>query len=283
MNLFDPKAAKIVTAFELANTEVNPDDILINPGFLLKGGTLLMAGDTGIGKSWLCLNLCKALVLGEPLFGNPEWTVKQSRVLYVDAEVGILMNKRIKKVIGNTMTNESPFFILSKPAGLDLGTPACLGWLQEQIKTYDLNVVVLDPLMDLAMVEENDNSSLGSLLHRLRAIQGDCALVLTHHVGKKPKGEYALNYDPLDMNNIRGASKWSGFMDTVLMLDRQPGKINTLTDIDNWILDAKWCKKRNVEVSAPNYRLFFNENLDGQMVWHPELISTPVPQNTIPD
>lgn len=280
--LFEGNDSLLVSAWDLANKEIPDDFFIIKPAFLQRGGRLIYASPTETGKSWLCASFIRSLTLGEPLFGNPEWPVVKSKVVLVESEVGIPLGKRLKQVFHDCPENLKEVGVLSRPQGFALNYPACQVWLREQIKKHEIDVLILDPVNDLHTMAENDNSETNKLLQIIADIQGaETAVIMSHHTSKEPRGQYADGFDPLDMQNARGASKLNNSVDTFLMLHRRPGRLNESLAEDSWVLDARWAKIRHAERKPTQGVINFNGDGNHQMIWHDKNKKSSTP-NAVP-
>jgi RecA-family ATPase len=86
-----PRAERVI---DLLARDFPDNPSYIDPMILTKGGTLLLGGEAKVGKSFIMLELCRALTTGTPFMDNPSLTVPEPlRTLYIDAEVGERTNK----------------------------------------------------------------------------------------------------------------------------------------------------------------------------------------------
>lgn len=245
----------------------------MKPRLLPRGGQGIIAGDTGIGKTWLCLNIVRSLCLGQDLFGNPEWPVVKSRVLFVEPEVRWTMRERMNFVFYGRdfwepdpeTPDPLPFDYLWPPPGLDLRLPDYREWFKEAIASAGYDLVVLDSLSRFMSYKENDNSDIRDVLEELRYMQGEKAAMLwTQHFGKSGDPEV---YDPLSLNNIRGASKWLNDVDLITTLARKPGALTTDITHQSWLNRLSWKKVRHSDAQMPDCNIAFNRAKDGRMQW----------------
>lgn len=269
---FDPNKAEILTASALVARPVPTDLFLLGPHFLPRGGNMIVSGSTGIGKSWLVLNLLKALATGSPLFSIGEWPTVKAKSLLLETEVGPTLGKRFEKVFHGHPEALANIDVLSQPEGFSFSYPDCCQWLQEVVRVGRYDVIVLDPIGDLTFHNENDNTDMGRFLASVRDIRGTAASILIHHNKKEPQDTH--NWDPLHIDNMRGAGKLGGAVDSILMLSRRPGKL-VQAPYDNWALGAAWQKTRHAEVSPDPGQIYFNQSGDGSMVWMPLEAATP--------
>lgn len=235
---------------------------------------MALVGSTGIGKSWLCLNIIKSFVTGLPLFGNSEWPVQKQRVLLIESEVGMTLGERIQGVFQDTPELMKDFYVLSQPEGFDLGSMRCAQWLKDLVKDMGFGTIIVDPISDLADINENDNRDVRRVLGTLRDIQGqDVAAIFTHHVRKPPLD--VEGFDPLSLNNSRGGSKFNDFVDCTLMISRINGKL--VANHESWKLGASFEKTRHASVNPGRGHIHFNEHGDYRMEWRGGTPDLPTP------
>lgn len=238
----------------------------IENGILPKGGIMLFGGDTGIGKTFIILNMIRSLVEGSNFLGT-EWRVmdKPKSILYLDAEIGKdLLSNRVKKVFKGC-ENFGPGSVNAEcDTGLiKLDTAAGRTKFYDKIKTCKVvpDVVVIDPLSYFLENGDNDNQVASSVYDGFRYAQQtfnrDMTFVLSHHYNKKPRGQGLDNFDPLDLHNFRGATKWSNIAWTVLTLNRTKDNND-----EGWNLEARYAKIRAQKpISGTHYYRVHGDSL----------------------
>lgn len=270
--MFDSSKANIIRAAEIPRVNLDEEAFVLAPRMLPRGGQWLIAGDQEIGKTWLCLNLVRTLVNGEAIFDNPEWTCRKgNRVLFVEPEVGVTMPERMDFVFGQTDTMQH-FDYLLPPPGFNIMEGSCRSWMRDQVAAREYDVVIFDSVGRIAHYSENDNSEVARLLENLRIIQGSAALIWTMHFGKKSKDP--TQYDPLDIDNIRGASKWADDIELSTTLHRKPGRALKDVEHETWKIGARWSKTRHMRKKPDEGEIIFNAGNDGRMVWMPKEAKT---------
>ena len=61
----------------------------VEPAISPKGGLLLFGGESKIGKSFLVLEMMRALATGEDMFGNPQFVIpERAKVVLIEQELG---------------------------------------------------------------------------------------------------------------------------------------------------------------------------------------------------
>src|SRR5229473_198865 len=87
--MIDQDKFEAVRAVDLFATQFPPDFSYVEPGILVKGGTLLLGGLAKIGKSLVMMEVARSICTGKPLFNNPQFHVPaKKKVLYIEAENG---------------------------------------------------------------------------------------------------------------------------------------------------------------------------------------------------
>lgn len=265
-----PRAERLVDLFAREFPE-NPS--YINPMVLTKGGTLLLGGEAKVGKSFIMLELCRALATGTPFMDNRLLSVPEPvKVLYVDAEVG----ERTNKARGlRIFQHDDPYayanniYHVSKNLELQLDTHRGVSYFGDLIRDVRPNVLVLDPISFLHHGDENSARDVGSIfltLARLkeRGRNEELSIVFSHHFRKPPFGQYAIGYDNLSEYNFRGSSKWKDGGDTILTMQRTGNFPRTDGD-EAWKLKLRFLCRHGP--SAPEGEYAFNKNGDLRIVW----------------
>ena len=74
---------------DLILTPPVPQPMWVEPAILPKGGLLLFGGESKIGKSFLVLEMMRALATGEDMFGNPQFVIpERAKVVLIEQELG---------------------------------------------------------------------------------------------------------------------------------------------------------------------------------------------------
>jgi hypothetical protein len=150
---------------------------------ILPHGLFILAGRPHIGKSWLALDLCRAVSTGTKLWDFP---VTAGDVLYFALEDKYRIRDRLKK-ISQENTDLSRFYIATSSAGLN-------GGLLQQIHGFmtlypQTNLIIIDTLEHV----RNNGSTERTLyscdyrdMNLLREITNkyNLTLLLVHHTQK---------------------------------------------------------------------------------------------------
>lgn len=156
---------------EILAMEFDPADLLLDNGYLAKGSSLVWAGQGGLGKSRLAMQLAIACILEKDFLG---WQTNAAgtRWLFMQTENG---NRRLKADLQKMLTTHSPdelqllkrnwnFHTLEteQDALVGLGHEANCQRIQEALQRFPADVVVFDPLRDFAVGDLNSDEHMAA-------------------------------------------------------------------------------------------------------------------------
>lgn len=158
-------------------------------GYLRRGGSLLVSGETGVGKSIFAMQMAIHLVLGKDFFGIP--VRRRCRVLMMtsqhedSAEVlwshlqGLVKVLELKKDEQAVLNRD--LVLAPVPRGFD-----SIDRTHDAMKRCSADVVILNPLQSFCTGHPSDMAAGTALVERLSALQhkSDIALIAIHHVTK---------------------------------------------------------------------------------------------------
>lgn len=178
---------------------------------LIPEGLTILAGRPKVGKSWLILQILKAIGTGGELFGEK---VKQRKCLYLALEDSPRrLQDRLKKQAWPD--NFSVDFETKLPKHLDNGG---ISWLAGEIEKHGFEFVCIDTISRAitAKVKQSaieDTTEVFSALQNL-ALDKDCPIVLIDHF-KKPHKDAG---DVID--DVSGSTGKTGVADTTIGIFR---------------------------------------------------------------
>lgn len=182
----------VLTHAELVQGELPPVEWQVT-NLIPKGGISIIGGDSGVGKSWLALHLAQCVASGQALLNT--FPVAQGKVLVLDAESGpSLLERRVKKLFAGLRAENADAEI---PADLPITfLPMAMrfkaetaGQFAEYLVKEGVSLVIADPLIHFAGVEENSAEGMAAFFEVIREIakQADCTFVFTHHSRKESR------------------------------------------------------------------------------------------------
>lgn len=233
----EPKSAPFSMA-DLVEKKFKPIQWVI-PG-LLAEGLAILSGPPKIGKSWMVMDFCIAVVSGGFALGHFQ-AIQGGALLGSLEDNERRLQSRLKKRLKHSGgANLDQFHAITTWKRLDQGG---LNDLDEWLKDHPAcRLVVIDTIQKIKAkpsskngnAYENDYESYGAL-QRL-ALQRQCSILLIHH---NRKSDSKNDGDPLEA--ISGSTGITGTMDTILMLRRPrgtAGAVLTVTGRD--IQDAEY-------------------------------------------
>jgi RecA-family ATPase len=184
----------------------------------------IMAGDSGVGKTWLVLYLALCIAVGIPWFG--QFDVKQGSVVLVDFENHeILLRNRLMymlKPLELSAIQEIPlFFLVGEPINLspankhgeDFGISISLEKLMRSVQTIEPNLVIFDSLTRFHSSNENSSNEMSEVFNNVKLFmqETNTACLFTHHTRKS-------NFGP-KKDMIRGSTDIRAFFDYTFIIE----------------------------------------------------------------
>jgi hypothetical protein len=210
----DRPTFRLLTVHELR--ELPPPQWLVQ-GLLQKQSLSVLYGPSGEGKSFVALDLAASIGAGTDWHGRK---VQQGPVVYVVAEGGRGIVRRIEAWTDTNDTDTDSFFIVPEP--VQMSDPKHRSALAEQIEIHGLNpsLVVFDTFARCFVGgDENSAGDVGKFIAGVQEVQrkvGGTAVLIVHHTGKT------------DLEMERGSSALRAAADTMLLLRKKDGHL-TLT------------------------------------------------------
>lgn len=177
------------------------------------GSRLLLCGKAGARKSWLASHMGFCIATGQEWLG---FRTHQARVLIVNFEISnISYHDRLVKV-GSHFELENLMLFQSSPSVLFLNEEDVFDSFLQDVNNIDPQVIILDCLSACFSADENNPKDMSGFIRNMEALKGENrSLVIVHHSNKNP-----MYSDPMD--KVRGHTKLTGWVDTVLYMVRQP-------------------------------------------------------------
>lgn len=179
--------------------------------------TLIMVhGKEKVGKTWLIYDMALSLASKMPFMGKYTPSSTLNTVAIFSPEGGLdLATERLWGLVDGYKLNRVGIIDKLLLADLDssvidLSKDSGFRDLKEAIETYNIDVLIIDPIIEFYSLDENDNSIMAQFFAKLRLLSESRQLVIifTHH-NRKGDGE------------ARGASSILGKYDFCISLDRK--------------------------------------------------------------
>jgi hypothetical protein len=181
----------------------------------LSAGVGILGGAPKVCKTFLAAELSVAVASGHSALGRFA-TPASGPVLFFGAEdsppalrnrfEGLLAAKGLR-------ATELPLYLIDVPA-LRLDRGPDLARLRAAVEQLRPRLLVLDPFVRIAAIDENSAAEVSAVLASLRALQRDhdLAVLVVHHARKSPAAHPA--------QALRGSSDFAAWSDTNLCLSR---------------------------------------------------------------
>jgi hypothetical protein len=166
------------------------------------GGFAILFGGPGKGKTWLALDLARALVRGEPWLGlaTPREGVRAGML---ELELGAYsMQARLRTLGFGSHPRDEGLRVLCRPmlrGAVDLCRPDDIEAVREWVRAHRLEVLMVDALSRAHTASENKAEELGPVLAALDALRHEtgCAIGLLHHERKQGDSKFDDDLDAL--------------------------------------------------------------------------------------
>lgn len=204
---------------ELLALELPPSRPLVE-GVIEEGAGCIIAGPGGTGKTWLSLDLARAVAGGLRWLGR--FATNPAPVLVIDEEGnerGLQGRLRLLDA-AHPLTDPPIWFAVGH--GLKIDADATRLAIEEEVSRYQPGLVIFDSLTRVHSANENDAGEMSRVFARFSALrrQYGCAVVLIDHLRKK-----GLINDDAEM--LRGSTDKRNWPDTILFAS--PAERGSLT------------------------------------------------------
>ena len=206
---------------ELANIRVD------NVGLFPKGHTTIIAGEPGIGKTWLMLSIAKSLAEGKRGIGSPIDSYTPGKSLIFAGETGVRLLANRIQLMGGISPLESCRVISSHECArlnIDTMINTAIGRknILEAIKEYKPDIVFFDTMISF-MADGKDESSQVDMTDSLRGlsvIASECntAIVMIHHFRKRTSNNTEV---ARSMDEVIGSSAFIRLASLVIGIERR--------------------------------------------------------------
>ena len=185
----------------------------------LAQGVGILGGNPKVGKTFLAAQIALAVAGNSQVLGKP--ACLSGPVLFYGAEDSLpALRTRFDGLAGiaHLALAELPIYLLDIPV-LRIDRDQDLLRLRAAIEAHRPRLLVLDPFIRIAAVDENSSADVSAVLASLRAIQRDyqTAVLLVHHARKSPSSHPQLA--------LRGSGDFAAWSDSGLYLTRSSQRL----------------------------------------------------------
>jgi replicative DNA helicase len=215
---------KTKSLYQFASEPADPIKWVYEP-WLCPGDMVILAGEPGLGKSWIALDLMFSLARGADFMGLANQAGPAS-VLYIDEENNerIVRYRVSKLTLGHDLgfqdldpANVNATYAYENDFNFD--DPANVQRLETLARDINPDWLVFDSLIRIHQRDENSNSEMSSLIQGTigaLARRIGCGVVVVHHLSKATKDRPSSRI----ADRLRGASAIRGSADQIWGLER---------------------------------------------------------------
>lgn len=213
-----------ITVNELLSMEFPEETPVIADGILPMGGGLIIAGESGAGKSLLRLDLAIHLVMGWKWF---DMDISIKRKVFIFQFENTLNNEkyRLQKMLKGLEINILPDILdFSEPSlRVDMSLKGDKKKALETVEKANPDVIIWDPLSSIHSADENKNIPMREVLDSITEInrKTKTTSIIIHHFGK-PGPDRDTDH------RARGASAIRDWADTLIAMTLKSHEYKTL-------------------------------------------------------
>lgn len=221
----EPKPTELLPVKHVAQVERRPQEQRwLIESLWLASGVGIVGGQPKVCKTFLAAEIALAIAGGTSLFEHP--ATSSGPVLFFGAEDSLsALRERFEGLaqVRKLSLLKLPIYLIDLPV-LRLDRPRHLRALRATVEKYSPRLLVLDPFVRLARVDENSAADVSAVLASLRAIQRDydVAVLLVHHARKSPAAH--------PHQALRGSSDFAAWSDSNLYLLRQHSRLTLFVE-----------------------------------------------------
>lgn len=184
-------------------------------------GIMTLVAPSSQKKTWLALEMTRAISSGESFLNNPEFAVIKSNVLYIENEGAPGLIQERGDLLNFGETNEGIFFPTQNSNVLFKDDKAIQNLLAI-CKQYDIQVIFFDTFSSTTdAVDSNSTDDIAKHYRKLRPLVNDgISIVIIDHCRKTNTGYGRKNPNLYD---VLGSQYKVGAVDVVLMVSSEQG------------------------------------------------------------
>lgn len=195
------KEVQIVQKSEFMAMEF-PQHVWLLDKLLRADGLNMVIGESGVGKSLICLTMAKAITEGT-FWVNEEFKASKKKVLILDKENSAVDLQNHMRSLG---IDSDDFYIYMAAENFNVMntkcelTPEAL-YLQKFLQDNEIDVIIMDSMTDFYIGEENSAPDATANIQAWKRLFGSRCLLTIHHENKPQQG-----IKKSTMNRARGSS-----------------------------------------------------------------------------
>ena len=239
----------------------------------------ILAAASNVGKSFLVLDLIRALCSAKGMWMNCYKVRNDSKVMFVDGEdTSTNIGRRLVMLgcydKGSTFKADNLYY--PKNTSVRLNDFESLMMLADYCNKNEIDLVIFDSFAIYCGGDESSNNQMSIVAQNLSHFRNKCnsAVMLLNHVRKTLGATNAKN--PITLNDIRGASAIGAMVDSAFGIQRFNNfcRIRTIKgrhiSIGNWMDKCYLLENNGLEENDKSYRCFYemleDQNADDDLI-----------------
>jgi RecA-family ATPase len=150
--------------------------------FLPVAGMTMVSGDSGVGKSWIALDVIRSISDNTLFLDHFAINHPKVPILLIDKENGLRRIQLRSKGMG--IINSEDIHIIEHPHKFNLTDEVLLEEVRDLIIEKEIKVVIVDSFVDILIGSENDSADISTVFNTLRSISTEVSWLLLHHESK---------------------------------------------------------------------------------------------------
>jgi len=205
--------------------ERNQEKTWMIEGLWLLDGVGIVGGTPKTLKTWLSAEVALAVASGSPAFGRFAARAKGPVLFFGAEDEPALLRQRFESLAKarGLSIKDVPLYLLDV-SQLRLDKTEHVHRLANTVEGLKPRLVILDPFVRLAQVDENSASEVSAVLGALRAIQRQfhVAVLLVHHMRKSSSAHIG--------NRLRGSGDFAAWSDSAMYLMKKNGHVRCVVE-----------------------------------------------------
>lgn len=218
-----PLEGQIMDSRQLLDAHLEPIESLIGRGLIIKGGLSLIVGQSGLGKTYLALQIMRSLATGTEWLG---FHCKMARSCLVELEMpAASIRDRIRAGVSDEDALRRMDWLVM-PIGMGPITHnKTADEISRLIEKRKIEFLAFDPLHSIHKGDEKESEDIDAVLSSLLTIcrRTACSIALIHHVNKIPIDDKSGLKSAVQIA-ARGSGRLVNDPDTVLGLIERHGR-----------------------------------------------------------
>lgn len=156
-------------------------------GILPESGFTTIAGFTGMGKSSLMVQMILSILANRPFLNKFQILKSEVRILYINLEnsewtVDRLVKAQLQEF--NLTPSQRKRLFIPNCMAMSLDNRDDFRLIENWIMDNQIEVVIIDPILDAFIGDQNDLTVVRGLIKKLRQLNSNISWVLLHHFNK---------------------------------------------------------------------------------------------------